>query len=268
MIDENIQIDYGKLRHLVVLNRQLNGNFQRLTNIVEAEEVQSNVIKHFPVEGLIEPENFISLLFYFGLLSFTKTRAGEVYLKIPNRTIKTLLYSYLRESYKDVEAFRLDVRHFTHLVHTMAYTGEWEPVFQFLARQVEEQTRIRDYLTGEKVVQTFLLSYLNVIDYYLTRSEEEMGKGYADLLLEPFFAKYPEIRYAYLIEIKYITRKEWSETTQTEKYSEAVAQLQQYAADTHIRKRIQGATLKCLVLVFSGWELTLSREIAPDALIP
>ncbi len=266
MIDENIRIDYGKLRHFIVLNRQLNGNFQRLSALVETEHVQSPIIKHFPVENIAEPDNFTSLLFYFGLLSAAHAKTGEEYLKIPNRTIKTLFYGYLRESYKDVDVFRLDAGHLAHLVHAMAYHGEWEPVFQFLARHIEEQTRIRDYLTGEKVVQTFLLAYLNVVDYYLTRSEEEMGKGYADLFLEPFLAKYPDIPYACLIEIKYIPRKEWSETIQAEKYSETVAQLRQYAADTHIRKRIQGAVLKCLVLVFSGWELTLAREIAPDAL--
>ncbi len=261
MIDENMKIGYGKFRHLVVLGHQLNGNFQRLSNIVETEEVQSSVVKHFPVEGLIETENFISLLFYFGLLSFVEAREGEACLGIPNRTIKTLLYSYLRDGFKDVDVFRIDLRRFANLIHTMAYNGEWESVFQFLAREIEEQSRIRDYLTGEKVIQTFLLAYLNVADYYITHSEEEMGKGYADLFLEPFWAKYKEMHYAYLIEIKYIKRKEWSETVQTEICSEAATQLKQYAADTRVLKRIQGATLKCLVLIFSGWELKVAQEI-------
>ena len=143
----------------------------------------------------------------------------------------------------------------------MAYKGDWEPVFRFLADEITHQTSIKDYLTGEKVIQTFLLAYLNVVDYYIMRSEEEMGKGYADLSLEPFFAKYPEMNYAYLIEIKYITRKNWAEVRQTAQLDDARAQLQQYAGDDRVIRTSRGATLKCLVLVFNGWELTLAEEV-------
>ena len=261
LIDQNVRIDYGKLRHLVVLDRQLNGNFQQLAKIVETEKIQSDVIESFPVESLIEPENFISLLFYFGLLSYSDSQEKETYLSIPNRTVKTLMYHYLRDGYKDVDVFQVDFRHLAHLIHEMAYKGEWEPVFRFLTDEVKRQTRIRDYLTGEKVIQTFLLAYLNVADYYLTRSEEEMGKGYADLYLEPFFAKYPDMNYTYLIEIKYIPRKEWTVKLQEQHRDDARTQLQQYAGDDRVLRNSRGATLKCLVLVFSGWELTLAEEV-------
>jgi hypothetical protein len=261
MIDHNVRIDYGKLRHLVVLDRQLNGNFHHLARILETEEVQSEVVESFPVERLLEPENFISLLFYFGLLSYAKRQEGEAYLTIPNRTVKTLMYSYLREGYEDVDVFRVDLHHLAHLVHEMAYRGEWESVFHFLANEVKRQTSIRDYLTGEKVIQTFLLAYLNVADYYVTHSEEEMGKGYADLYLEPFFPRYPGINFAYLIELKYMKRKEWSAERQAEELAEAWKQLQQYGTDDRITRSSRGASLKCLVLVFCGWEMKLAEEV-------
>lgn len=261
MIDQNIKVDYGKLRHLVVLDKQLNGNFQQLAKIIEQEEVQALVNKSLPVEGLIKSQNFISLLFYFGLLSYAREQDKQELLKIPNRTVKNLLYGYLRESYEDANIFRIDVWRLTNLIRNMAYKGEWEAVFRFLANEIERQTRVRDYLTGEKVIQTFLLAYLNVADYYTTRSEEEMGKGYADLYLEPFFVKYPEIEYAYLIEIKYLTRKEWSEKRQEEERSEASRQLRQYSQDDRIKKRRKTSVLKCLTLIFRGWELTLAEEL-------
>lgn len=84
---------------------------------------------------------------------------------------------------------------------------------------MDRQTLIRDYLSGENVIQTFLLAYLNVTDYYLRRTEDEMGKacpelvegGFVDLYLEPFWQKYPDVRHGYLIELKYVPRSEWSE---------------------------------------------------------
>jgi hypothetical protein len=258
MIDPNVKVDYEKLRHLVVLDRKLNGNFSRLRSIIEAGGISADIAPSFPLEDLTKPNNFISLLYYFGLLSYQ----GEEELIIPNRSMQNLMYGYLREGYEDVEVFSIDLWQFAHLVRQMAYQGEWQPVFQFLAQEVEKQTSIRDYLSGEKVVQTFLLAYLNVTDYYITRTEEEMGKGFVDLYLEPFFSKYDKVKYAYLIELKYITRSEFTKELLKDKIEEAKNQLQQYASDPIVPAGNRGVNLKLVMLIFSGWELVHS-EVVP-----
>jgi hypothetical protein len=257
MIDPNVKVDYGKLRHLVVLDRQLNGNFSRLRTIIETGEITSKIALSFPVEDLIKPKNFISLLYYFGLLSYLQ----EEELIIPNRTVQHLMYSYLRDGYEDVNVFSIDLWEFANLVRNLAYLGEWQPVFQFLANEVEKQTSIRDYLSGEKVVQTFLLAYLNVTDYYITRTEEEMGKGFVDLYLEPFFSKYEKVKYGYLIELKYITRTEFTEELLQEKVFDAKNQLLQYATDPRVIKGNRGGHLRLIMLIFRGWELVHYEEV-------
>ena len=254
MIDRNIRVDYGKLRHLVVLNKQLNGNFNRLEQIVETGGIASTVVDSFPVESLIQPENFVSLLFYFGLLSY----ADPSYLRIPNQTVQQLMYSYLREGYRDMEVFQIDLLHFANLMRQMAYQGDWEPVFGFLAAEVDRQTSIQDYLSGEKVIQTFLLAYLNVTDYYLTRTEDEMGKGFVDLYLEPFWQKYPEVRRGYLIELKYVPRSEWSEVRGQQELAAAQTQLRQYRSDP---RTTHSQSVTCAALVFCGWELKIAQAV-------
>jgi len=73
MIDQNVRIDYGKLRHLIVLDRRLNGNFSQLLSILNGQSQSPvRVVQSFPVERLTKRDNFISLLFYFGLLSYTE----------------------------------------------------------------------------------------------------------------------------------------------------------------------------------------------------
>jgi hypothetical protein len=260
MIDQNVRIDYTKLRHLIVLDRRLNGNFRRLANIIETEgESMVRIAESFPVERLLKPSNFISLLFFFGLLS----HAPDGRLRIPNRTVRQLMYSYIREGYEDVDVFSVDLWRFANLVRDMAFKGQWAPAIRFLADEVEKQTSIRDYLTGEKVIQTFLLAYLNVTDFYLSRSEEEMSKGFADIYLEPFTAKYPDVKYGWLIEIKYMKRNEYSEEKQKTLLAEAHRQLAQYAADERVARRKQGTILKGLALVFRGWEMVAAEEAAP-----
>ncbi|TGO02487.1 hypothetical protein PN36_24255 [Candidatus Thiomargarita nelsonii] len=258
MIDPNVKVDYEKLRHLVVLDRKLNGNYSRLRSIIETGGISANIAASFPVEDLTKPKNFISLLYYFGLLSYQ----CEEELIIPNRTMQNLMYGYLRDGYEDVDVFSIDLWQFANLVRNMAYKGEWQPVFQFLAQEVEKQTSIRDFLSGEKVVQTFLLTYLNVTDYYITHTEAEMGKGFVDLYLEPFVAKYDKVKYAYLIELKYITRSEFTKELLQDKIKEAKNQLQQYASDPQVIKGNRGRNLKLVMLIFSGWELVHS-EIVP-----
>jgi hypothetical protein len=150
--------------------------------------------------------------------------------------------------------------YFANLIRQLAYHGEWQPVFEFLAEQVNKQTSIRDYLTGEKVIQTFLLAYLNVTDYYLTHSEAEMGKGFVDLYLEPFLEKYQQVKYSYLIELKYIKRSDFSESLLQQHIVDATQQLQQYAADSRLKKT-DGTELKLIMLIFNGWELVHCQEI-------
>ena len=77
-------------------------------------------------------------------------------LVIPNQTVKQLMYGYLRDGYRDVEAFRVDLFRFEQLMLRMANEGEWRPALEFLGGAIAQQTGIRDYIAGEKVLQGFL----------------------------------------------------------------------------------------------------------------
>ncbi|MBN1486614.1 MAG: AAA family ATPase [Anaerolineae bacterium] len=261
LLDSNVRTDYSKLRHLLTVDRRLNGNFSRLREIIESGEITATVAVSFPLERLVNTENFVSLLFYMGLLTFNGIRDGRPVLRIPNLTIRELLYGYLREGYYDTGVFRINMEHFAQNIARMAYHGEWEPVLDFLAQEIEAQTSIRDYLFGEKVIQGFLLAYLNVTNYFLTWSEREMGSGFADIYLEPFLARYPDIPYGYLIELKYIPRGEDKSARLETLIPKAETQLRQYLADTRIQAMSEHVIIKGLVLVYHGWELVYQAEV-------
>jgi len=285
LIDQNLRIEYGKLRHLVTVDRllstnrtdeadqnenerqspnQLNGNFSILKSIVESGETTSNIVPSFPLESLLQPENFISQLYYFGLLTFAGERAGRPLLSIPNRTVADLLYSYIRSALEDANHFRLDPWHMANLLSEMAYYGKWEPFFDFLSAEIDKQTSVRDYLEGEKVIQGFLLAYLNVTHFYHIWSEKDMGNGFADLYLEPFLARYPDMQYGYLIELEYIPRSKFSEKLLEEKKVEARKQLTQYGNDARLQEISAQLPIKKLMLVYNGWELVHKEEWIGD----
>ena len=182
LIDTNVRIDYGKLRHLLTVNRQLNGNFDLLRHIIGEQTAESNIQLSFPLEQLDLPENFLSLLHYFGLLSIREVAHGVPRLGIPNQTVKRLMYGYLRDAYRDVEVFSVSQHTFSRLVRQMAYYGTWQPALDFLRDALAEQTGIRDYMDGEKVVHGFVAAHLSMVNHFLLHSEYELNKGYADPL--------------------------------------------------------------------------------------
>ena len=279
LIDVNVRIDYGKLRHLLTVSRQmgssglrvqgdtacpeaatgpvrLNGNFDRLRHVVGEDQADADIQTSFPLEHLGQRDNFLSLLHYFGLLSIREAQAGMVRLGIPNQTVRRLLYGHLRDAYDDVGVLSIDMHAFAGLLHRMALNGEWQPVFDFLKDAIAAQTSIRDYLDGEKVIQGFLAAYLGVSRHFLVRMEVELNKGFADIVLEPLVVQYPELRYGYLIELKYIKRgDDASKTNVHEAIDSAALQLQRYLADQRFARMYPSVRFMALTVIFQGWEM-------------
>ena len=256
LIDMNVRVDYGKLRHLLVVGRQLNGNFDLLRHVAGEERVACDIQPGFPLERLTRRENFLSLLHFFGLLSIREVADGRPVLAIPNQTVRRLLYGFLRDAYHDVGTFAVDLFAFDQLMSAMANAGTWRPVFEFLRDAVAAQTGIRDYIAGEKVLQGFLAAYLSVCPYFVFRSEAELGKGYADIALEPLLARYPHLRRGYLIELKYVKRRDPPDPGHLDAAAQAAAaQLRGYLADERLARQYPAVRFIGLVLVFHGWEL-------------
>jgi len=271
LIDRNVRIDYGKLRHLIILDRGniktpiTNGNFSRLKQIIEEEEIVSNLVTGFPVKRLIHTENFISLLFYFGLLTIKKTvvQDEESVLRIPNETIRRLFYDYIKEGYEETGVFSLDLYTYNRLMHGLAVRGEWELLFKYICGLIRESMSLRDLITGEKSIQAFLNVYLGLSNLFIIHTEKELNKGYADIVMEPFTAVYESLKYSYVLEIKYIKPEGKRKKKPTkpargiiEKLkTEAEEQLHNYSIDEKFKKCMEKTQVIKLVLIFYGSDL-------------
>lgn len=82
---------------------------------------------------------------------------------------------------------------------------------------------------------------------------------------EPFLARYEGIKYSYLLEIKYIPKKEGKSQKNMEKETrllraEAENQLKRYTGDEKFKKTIGPTTMVKLVLIFCGNELEYIGE--------
>ncbi len=71
------------------------------------------------------------------------------------------------------------------------------------------------------------------------------------------------MKHGYLIEMKYISRGQYTEEIKQKEIGNAEVQLRKYAEDEKLKKLAQGYILRRLILVFKGWELVHDSEIDP-----
>ncbi|MDQ1354152.1 MAG: hypothetical protein QG657_4461 [Acidobacteriota bacterium] len=269
LIDQNVRIDYGKLRHLIILDRGetktpiTNGNFSKLKEIIEEGGTSSIISQGFPLEEMMNANNFKSLLFYFGLLTIKGIEKDNVRLEIPNETVKRLFYDYIKQAYRETGVFTLDLSKYAGLMTNLGYDGEWEPLFNYICGLIRESMSLRDLITGEKSIQAFLNVYLGLSNLFTIHTEKELNKGYADIVMEPFIAVYEGLKFSYVLEIKYIKpegkrkkkpAKPAREIIEKLK-SEAEEQLRHYCIDEKFRKRMEKTQVIKLVLIFYGSDL-------------
>ena len=270
LIDRNARIDYDKLRHLIIIDKkgvmQTNGNFSILQRIIETGSVHSFIETGFPIAELVNPNNFISLLYYFGLLTILEIDDENTpVLAIPNEMAKRLYYDYIGDSYRDTGILSLDMSKYSELVNGMAYRGNWRELVEYIAGRMEASLSLRDLMSGEKAHQVFWNVYLGLGTLYNVYSEKEMSQGFADLVLVPLSVQYPGIKYSYLVEFKYLkpseAEKDNSPDVVKKLRDEAESQLNRYCLDEKFKKAIGSTTLKKLVLIFSGNRMVYHGEV-------
>lgn len=259
MIDKNIRTDYNKIRHLIRIDRELGQNFFIIRQIVETGRTTGRINDSFPADRMVDPNNFKSLLYYFGLLSISAVERGDVVLSIPNQTVREQLYTYLVDTYRQADLFTADLNQLNNLMQGMAYDGDWHPVFTYIGDELKRQSRIREFIDGEAHVKGFLLAYLGLTYYYYLQPEYESGKGYADFYFRPN-PSMMEIPYLYLLEVKYAKASDPA-GREEELLAEARTQLLQYASDPIVTKTLGKAQLKLITVVFRTWEVVAMEEV-------
>ena len=258
MIDINVRSDYSKLRSIIYTNKKLNGNFKTMQTLIGGEHITiSNLVQDFSALNLAKEENFKSLLFYLGLVTIADRRL-KLSLKIPNETVKRIDIDFLKDALELEKAFVLNTNKLADLLAEFALYGDIE-VFKYLATQIKENTGIRDYIYSEQTVKSMYLAYLSLTPYYIIKSEEELNKGFADILLKPLN---PYVEYIGLVEFKYIKRG-YNPTTKLIEtlVKDAKEQLQDYQKDELVTGFTnKGLKLQKVVIVFWGWEMVYCEK--------
>jgi hypothetical protein len=259
MIEENIRVDYNKLRMLIRKDKEFAHDASIIQTLVSQGYVIGDLKTGFPAERIADPDNFVSLLYYFGMTTIAGTSRGKIRFAIPNQVVREQLYTYLLETYDEVD-LRYSRMEKSDLDTELAYDGKWKEYFQYIADCLHTYASQRDKMKGEAFVHGFTLAMTSQNQYYRPESEKDTQGGYADIFLLPMIDIYKDMEHSYIIELKYAKGKDSDEVV-AHLREEAIAQANRYADTEVVRRNVGHTTLHKLVVIYRGMDMVVCEEI-------
>ena len=259
MVETNIRIDYDKLRMLIRHDKEFAHDASIIQQLVTQGFVTGTLNENFPAERINDPDNFLSLLFYFGMVTIDGTYDGETKFIIPNEVVRDQMYTYLLDTYKENDLV-YDRYSKGKLESKLAYHGEYKPYFEYIADCLKKYSSQRDKQKGEAFVHGFTLAMTSQNKFYRPISELDNDGGYADIFLSPLCDIYKDMVDSYIIELKYCKRQTTDEQVK-KLFEEASAQISRYADSDMVREAVKTTKLHKLVVIYRGAEMVACEEI-------
>jgi hypothetical protein len=254
LLDTNISSDYGKLGKLFKLGGNESGWLKTLEELLSEKDIYTQLTEQFSFARKFTEYDFLSLLFYMGLLTIKGPYRSGIHLQIPNDVIRQLYFQYFTELLER----RLDFQPETMKVETAVEAFAWEndpkPLLTLLENTLKQLSN-RDWPGfDEKHLKTILIAYLYSIGVYHIQSEPEMEQKYPDLLLRrrpPY-----EPPYQLMIELKFLYKKDAHQ-------AEAIAEQGRAQLRTYLKaEEIQHLDdLHAWLWVFVGTDAVVVEEV-------
>ena len=267
LVDENLRTDYTKIRHLITVDNRLNGNFHVLEDIVSGgEAVTELLVRSFQAKDVAKRENFVSLLYWLGIVTIVGDDMGTPVFGLPNGALRQIAAQMFTQAYSDACGIDQRLPAINAGLRAFASKGTWNKLLDPLLDVVKQNFAVRDAKEGETAVASAVSAILiSAGGPYVIKREREANGGFYDLSMAPRFDIAPNIAHAALIEMKYVKVGDPAPTAEAfaKIKAEAIRQLDQYSADHDIATewRLSAVALHRLVLVFHGGDCVLSEEV-------
>lgn len=259
MIESNIRIDYEKLRMLIRKDKEFAHDASIIQTLVSQGYITGELKDGFPAANIVDSDNFVSLLYYFGMLTVSGTYKGKTKLIIPNQVVREQLYTYLLNTYNEAD-LSFNNHEKDELSSALAYDGAWQSYFDYIADCLKRYASQRDKQKGESFVHGFTLAMTAQNRFYRPISEAGTQSGYVDIFLSPMLEIYPDMSHSYIIELKYARYKD-PESRVEELRAEAIAQTNRYADTDRVKNAIGTTQLHKIVVVYKGMEMRVCEEV-------
>jgi Predicted AAA-ATPase/PD-(D/E)XK nuclease superfamily len=253
MLDINVASDYRKIRNIFKIGGNENARFALLQELIDTGSIEFPLTRAYNLEWEFNENDFLSLLFYMGMLSYKEFSEIGGRFEIPNYVIKKLYFEYFIAIIFDKNRFVALQKPIAEAIKLFLRVGNPEPFFKFVEDVLQENHSNRDEMVyGEKHLQTLMIGLLYPYESYYIHSEYEARRGYPDIFLE----RVPDrpTKFDIVLELKYV--KKSAEDTLPKVIKEARKQLNRYMRSTRFKR----PDVRGYYVVFLGGKLYEWRE--------
>ena len=249
LLDSNILSSYDQIKNIISL-----GDYKEvIRDIFDNDEIEVKLKENFNLNNnslyKFEKEDIVSLLFYFGYLTIERLGYFGIVFRIPNKVIYEVFCSYFLEILKELEV-KIDNNETNYGLIEMVEHGRINKISKVVS-DVIEQDSFRDYIgMSESVIKHVYLTLLNGNNAFEIFSEQEVKKGYIDIL---FKNKSNFSKYNILMELKYISKK--NKNTYDKVLKDGYEQVNKYIED----KRLNKVNLKKYIVIFINSQYTITE---------
>ena len=263
MLDINIMSDYGKIRRLFQIDNGEEKRLAILEELLQNDETMMKMTDQFSFSSGFTDRDFVSLLYYMGVITIKDILSDETVFCIPNYVIKQLYFEYFGQVLAEKTDLTPDSLGYRQAIRAMTFQNDFMPMVNIVSKIMEKMSNRDNMNFGEKHLKSIFMAILMTSEAYYIHSELEIEKMYIDLFIEKTIRF--NIPYQYLIEFKYYTKTEYTALTKksrskklpapitwTDKVQEARNQLDTYINLPFFQQKKED--LKSWLIIFVGHE--------------
>jgi len=203
LTDPNMRSDYHKLTAMFDLYEDEEAKQTILEKIMNNDSLETDIITNFNFSVNFTDEDFLSLLFYLGLLTIKEEGlAFDVSLQTPNAVIRDIYFQYYGNY------LNLTTREKRTAIANIAINSD----FTELNRLISDILKLHsndDYRGFDEArLKSVFLSCFSNQNLFLVKSEYTSEGKKIDIALFDQYGRSNDIKYNFLIELKYIKKSQ------------------------------------------------------------
>lgn len=206
LLDHNITSDYHKISQMARVGNE-SANRRVIEEVLEEGVVPAELTGQYSFARTWTRDDFVSLLFYLGMLTLREAVLGQWMFEIPNRVIEAVYFDFFQDQlFREGQLTRDDLQ-MPRRVAALALRDDMEPIASALSEVLGRLSNRDARGWTEKHVKAVLLALLVPTGVYGVFSEWSVGEGYVDIAL----LRRPPIlepKHEHLIELKYVRKED------------------------------------------------------------
>ena len=253
LLDPNIASDYTKIRRLFKIKGKESEHLKYLEELLQTGQLRSRLVHLFEIDWRFDRKDFISLLYYTGILTIAGSELISLVLKMPNYVIEALYYQYFHQMLLERSQLKIETIDVEEKVTSLALENDMQPLITYTQQILTELSNRDKMKFDERYIKLIFTSIFFNVGIYTIHHEFEVkksstSKGYVDILLlqrPPF-----QTTYQFIFELKYVKKQDADKAAAIQQA--AVEQLQDYLQYDAYLQGLEN--LKAYVVVFVGNE--------------